>query len=38
MVIIDAYRGGSDSGYINNNIIEKEFNLMISKYINNRLK
>ena len=37
MVIIDPYRGGLDSGYINGNIIEKEFNLMISKYINNRL-
>ena len=38
MVIIDAYRGGSDSGYTNGNIIEKDFNLMISKYIYNRLK
>ena len=38
MVIIDPYRGGEDSGYINNNIIEKDFNLMISKYIYNRLK
>ena len=38
MVIIDPYRGGLDSGYINNNIIEKDFNLMISKYIYNRLK
>ncbi len=38
MVIIDPYRGGSDSGYINNNVIEKDFNLMISKYINNRLR
>lgn len=37
MVIIDAYRGGNDSGYINNNIIEKDFNLMISNYISNRL-
>lgn len=37
MVIIDPYRGGSDSGYTNGNIIEKDFNLMISKYINNRL-
>ena len=38
MVIIDAYRGGLDSGYTNGNIIEKDFNLMISKYIYNRLK
>ena len=37
MVIIDPYRGGNDSGYINNNVVEKDFNLMISKYINNRL-
>ena len=38
MVIIDPYRGGLDSGYTNGNIIEKDFNLMISKYIYNRLK
>ena len=37
MVIIDPYRGGNDSGYIDNNVVEKDFNLMISKYINNRL-
>ena len=37
MVIIDAYRGGSDTGYTGNNVIEKDFNLMISKYINDRL-
>lgn len=37
MVIIDAYRGGGDKGYIGNGIIEKDFNLMISKYINDRL-
>ncbi len=37
MVIIDAYRGGGDSGYTGNGIIEKDFNLMISKYINDRL-
>ena len=38
MVVIDAYRGGEDQGYIGNGIIEKDFNLMISKYINDRLK
>jgi len=38
MVIIDPYRGGKDLGYTNGNIIEKDFNLMISKYIYNRLK
>jgi len=37
MVIIDAYRGGKDTGYIGNGIVEKDFNLNISKYINNRL-
>lgn len=37
MIIIDPYRGGSDSGYTNGNIIEKDFNLMISKYIKSRL-
>ena len=37
MIVIDAYRGGSDTGYSSNGIIEKDFNLEISKYINNRL-
>ena len=37
MVIIDAYRGGGDIGYTGNGIIEKDFNLMISKYISDRL-
>lgn len=37
MVIIDPYRGGDDIGYTSNGIIEKDFNLMISKYINDRL-
>ena len=37
MVIIDAYRGGDDIGYTSNNILEKDFNLMISKYISDRL-
>ena len=37
MVIIDAYRGGDDLGFVDNGVIEKDFNLMISKYINNRL-
>ena len=36
-VVIDAYRGGDDIGNSNNNIIEKDFNLKISKYIKNRL-
>ena len=37
MVVIDAYRGGGDTGYITNGLVEKDFNLMISKYINDRL-
>ncbi|MBO5530041.1 MAG: LysM peptidoglycan-binding domain-containing protein [Bacilli bacterium] len=37
MVVIDAYRGGGDIGYTGNGIIEKDFNLMISKYISDRL-
>ena len=37
MVVIDAYRGGDDVGYTSNGIIEKEFNLLISQYISNRL-
>jgi len=37
MIVIDAYRGGGDTGYTGNGIVEKEFNLMISKYINDRL-
>ena len=37
MVIIDAYRGGNDIGYTNGDVIEKDFNLMISKYIKERL-
>lgn len=37
-VVIDASRGGEDIGNTGNNIIEKDFNLEISKYILNRLK
>lgn len=37
MIVIDAYRGGNDIGFNANGIIEKDFNLMISKYINDRL-
>ena len=37
MVIIDAYRGGEDTGFIDNNIIEKNYNLRICRYINDRL-
>ena len=37
MIVIDAYRGGNDIGFNANEIIEKDFNLLISKYINDRL-
>ena len=36
-IIIDAGHGGVDSGAISNNIIEKNINLDISKYIKQRL-
>lgn len=37
-IIIDPYRGGEDIGSNLNNIIEKDYNLDLSKYIYNRLK
>lgn len=37
MIVIDAYRGGNDNGYVYNNQKEKDFNLLISKYIYDRL-
>ena len=36
-VVIDAGHGGKDSGTVNNGIIEKEYALKISNYIQNRL-
>ena len=36
-VVIDAGHGGEDPGTIANGIIEKDYTLMISKYIANRL-
>lgn len=38
MIVIDAYRGGSDSGNKGNDIVEKDYTLLISKYIYDRLK
>ena len=35
--IIDAYRGGADTGNTSNNLVEKDFNLALSKYIYDRL-
>ena len=37
-IIIDAYRGGDDIGSSTNGIIEKAYNLELSKYIYDRLK
>ena len=37
-IIIDASRGGEDIGGNNNGIIEKDYNLKMSNYINKRLK
>ncbi|MBO5182908.1 MAG: LysM peptidoglycan-binding domain-containing protein [Bacilli bacterium] len=38
MIVIDPSKGGINSGVIGNGIIEKEFNLLISQYIYDRLK
>ncbi len=38
MIVIDPARGGSDSGNVGNGIVEKEYALLISQYIYNRLK
>ena len=37
-VVIDPGHGGIDSGAVGNDIIEKDLNLKISKYIYDRLK
>lgn len=37
-VVIDPGHGGTDSGAVGNGIIEKDYNLKISKYIYDRLK
>lgn len=37
-IVIDAYRGGDDVGSNANGIVEKNFNLEISKYIYDRLR
>lgn len=37
-IVIDAGHGGNDPGAVANNIKEKDYNLLISKYIYNRLK
>ena len=37
-VVVDAGHGGVDSGAVNGNIYEKDFNLKVAQYIYNRLK
>ena len=38
MIVIDPSKGGRESGVTGNGIVEKDYNLLISKYIFNRLK
>lgn len=38
MIVIDPSKGGKDIGVVGNGIIEKDFNLLISNYIYDRLK
>ncbi len=37
-VVIDPGHGGSDSGASGNNLLEKDYNLLISKYMYDRFK
>ena len=38
MIVIDPSKGGNDIGVVGNGIIEKDYNLLISNYIYDRLK
>ena len=38
MIVIDPSKGGTDIGVVGNGITEKNFNLIISEYIYDRLK
>lgn len=37
-VVIDPGHGGTDSGAVGNNLLEKDYNLLISNYMYNRFK
>ena len=37
-VVIDPGHGGTDSGAVGNNMLEKDYNLLISKYMYDRFK
>ena len=37
-IVIDPGHGGTDSGAIGNNVLEKDYNLLISKYMYDRFK
>ena len=37
-VVIDPGHGGTDSGAVGNNLLEKDYNLLISKYMFERFK
>ena len=37
-VVIDPGHGGTDSGAVGNNLLEKDYNLLISKYMYDRLR
>ena len=38
MIVIDPSKGGRESGVTGNGIVEKDYNLLISEHIFNRLK
>ena len=38
MIVIDPSKGGTDSGNVGNGLVEKDYTLLISEYIYDRLK